>query len=264
MLLLCGCGGGGAKSTAASSQDQASAPRRTEGQPTLYTYKIKGVYPHDESSYTQGLYWHDDHLWEGTGQYGQSALKKVELTTGKAVKEVKLERSYFGEGIVLFDGEIFQMTWMDGKVFVYDAATMRRKRTIDYEGEMWGLTTDGERLYMSDGSHEIHIVNPETFRKERSIPVANGRRSLHEINELEWIDGRIWANVYMSDAIVIIDPATGAVEGIVDMQGLLTDADRTPRTDVLNGIAYDPEGGRIFVTGKCWNKLFEIEITPKE
>lgn len=261
ILLLCACGGGSRSS--AGTQQAAGGGAESGGKPTLYTFSVKAVYPHDESSYTQGLYWHDGYLWEGTGQYGYSSLRQVELESGRAVKEIPLERRYFGEGIVLFEGEIFQMTWMDGKVLVYDARTLRLNRTIDYEGEMWGLTTDGQRLYMSDGSHEIHVVSPKDFRKERSFAVMSGRRPLHEINELEWIGGRIWANVYMSDAIVIIDPETGAVEGIVDMQGLLPEADRTPSTDVLNGIAYDAEGERIFVTGKCWNKLFEIEIAPK-
>lgn len=259
ILFTCSCGRG-AKTIAVVTADTAGA----DGKPIQYTYKVKAVYPHSATAYTQGLYWHDGFLWEGTGQYGQSALRKVDLYSGEAVAGAPLERHYFGEGIALLGGRIYQATWTDGKVFVYDAQSLDLLKTISYDGEMWGLTTDGEKLYMSDGSHEIHVINPDGFIKERSFPVSVGRRPLHEINELEWIDGRIWANIYMSDSIVIIDPDTGEVEGIVDLQGILPDADRTIYTDVLNGIAYDAAGGRIFVTGKNWNKLFEIEIVKKQ
>lgn len=266
MPVLCTCGNRAAKTAATDAPAAAEKPagRNEKKQPVQYTYEIKAVHPHNTGSYTQGLYWHDGYLWEGTGEYRHSVLQKVELKTGKILERIPLENRYFGEGIALLDGRIYQLTWTDGIAFVYDAATLRKTGELRYEGEGWGLTTDGRKLYMSDGSHEIHIVNPEDFRRERTIPVRIGKRTLHEINELEWIDGRIWANVYMSDSIVIINPETGDVEGVVDLEGLLPKADRTPDTDVLNGIAYDAATGRIFVTGKNWPKLFEIEVRLKE
>lgn len=263
---LCSCKSTAGKAAAGGGQTEtgetAAAPR--QGQPVQYTYNVRAVYPHDTGSYTQGLYWHDGLLWEGAGQYGESALKKVDLESGKALDEVSLPRNIFGEGIALLDGVIYQLTWMNGLVYTYDAATMRRTGSIDYGNEAWGLTTDGRRLYLSDGSHEIHVIDPDGFRRERSFPVRMGRNVRREINELEWIGGRIWANVYMEDHILIINPENGQIEGVVDLGGLLPEADRTGRTDVLNGIAYDEAGDRIFVTGKYWPKLFEIELVEKK
>lgn len=172
-------------------------------------------------------------------------------------------RSEFGEGIALLDGKIYQLTWENNKAYVYDAATGRQLRTFAYAGEGWGLTTDGERLYMSDGSEYLRILDPETFRVQRSVPVTFRGAPVQLLNELEWIDGKIWANVYVTDQIVIIDPASGIVEGVIDLRGLLPDEEIAPDTDVLNGIAYDAASERIFVTGKRWSKLFEIEIIPQ-
>lgn len=232
--------------------------------PVEYTYKVKNTYPHDTGSFTQGLYWHDGHLWESTGQYGESRLLEVEPHTGRIVRSVEVGQEYFAEGAVLAGDKIYQLTWQNGVAFVYDAATLERTGQFRSQGEGWGLTTDGTHLYMSDGSARIIVIDPADFSRKRSINVRSGRRAQRMLNELEWIDGKIWANVYLTDQIVIIDPSTGQVEGIVDLSGLLPAGDYTADTDVLNGIAYDPVGKRIFVTGKYWPKLFEIEIVKKQ
>ena len=242
---------------------RTETPAATPAAPRTYTYRVIESYPHSTDSYTQGLLFADGVMWEGTGEYGHSRLQRIDLETGRTDVVATLPRSEFGEGIALLDGKIYQLTWENNKAYVYDAATGRQLRTFAYAGEGWGLTTDGERLYLSDGTESIHVLDPETFRRERRITVTLEGEPVRFLNELEWIDGRIWANVYTTDQIVIIDPATGAVEGVVDLTGLLPQEDRTRQTDVLNGIAWDAAGGRIFVTGKNWPKLFEIEILPK-
>ncbi|MCD8172220.1 MAG: glutaminyl-peptide cyclotransferase [Alistipes sp.] len=251
-------------STAESAAGQVGLAGKAADFPIHYTYMVKNVYPHNESSYTQGLYWHDGYLWEGTGQYGQSVLMQVDLRTGEAVRSVELDGGYFGEGIALLDGRIYQLTWLEGQCIVYDAVTLDVVGSFEYAGQGWGLTTDGTYLYMSNGSHEIYVLNPAGFRRRDTIRVSVGRRRLSQLNELEWIEGRIWANIYGSDQIAIINPEDGVVEGLVNLEGLLPDSERTPRTDVLNGIAYDESTGRIFVTGKNWSRLFEIEIREKQ
>lgn len=230
--------------------------------PVRYTYEVINTYPHNTGSYTQGLYWHDGYLWEGTGQYGHSSVNQVELETGRIVKSTPLDNDVFGEGIALLNGKIFQLTWMNGIAFVYDPDNLSQTGHFRYSGEGWGLTTDGKVLFMSDGTSQISMVDPTDFKKIKKINVKRDGRSVRGLNELEWIDGKIWANIYMTDEIVIIDPQTGNIEGVIDLSGILPASDRTPTTDVLNGIAYDPATGRIFVTGKYWNKLFEIKIKP--
>ncbi len=259
-ILACSCKGQGAKTRDAANVEAAAAEPVKTTAAVSYTYKIKNVYPHDVDSYTQGLYWHDGYLWEGTGEYENSKLRKVELETGKAVKEISLADKYFGEGIALLDGLIYQLTWREGEAFVYDAGTFERVGSFKYPGEGWGLTTDGERLYMSDGTSTIKVLDPLNFKILSTFEVRDGRRPVRMLNELEWINGRIWANVYMTDEVAIIDPVTGQLTGRIDFTGLLPQAERMPYTDVLNGIAYDAETGRIFVTGKKWHKLFEIEL----
>ncbi|MCC8036078.1 MAG: glutaminyl-peptide cyclotransferase [Rikenellaceae bacterium] len=246
-----------------SGGDTASAEASAGDFPLRYTYRIKAVYPHSTDSYTQGLYWHDGYLWEGTGQYRQSALLQVDLQTGEALRRVDLDPGYFGEGIALLGGLIYQLTWLEGTGLVYDGSSLEQVDTFEYSGQGWGLTTDGQYLYMSNGTHEIAVLEPGTMRKVRTVRVSLDKRRLSQINELEWIDGRIWANVYGTDQIAVIDPVGGVVEWLVDLTGILPAEDRTPRTDVLNGIAYDSERGRIFVTGKYWPKLFEIEPVRK-
>ena len=242
---------------------RTETPAATPAAPRTYTYRVIESYPHSTDSYTQGLLFADGVMWEGTGEYGHSRLQRIDLETGRTDVVATLPRSEFGEGIALLDGKIYQLTWENNKAYVYDAATGRQLRTFAYAGEGWGLTTDGERLYMSDGSEYLRILDPETFRVQRSVPVTFRGATVQLLNELEWIDGKIWANVYVTDQIVIIDPASGIVEGVIDLRGLLPDEEIAPDTDVLNGIAYDAASERIFVTGKRWSKLFEIEIIPQ-
>lgn len=242
---------------------RTETPAATPAAPRTYTYRVIESYPHSTDSYTQGLLFADGVMWEGTGEYGHSRLQRIDLETGRTDVVATLPRSEFGEGIALLDGKIYQLTWENNKAYVYDAATGRQLRTFAYAGEGWGLTTDGERLYMSDGSEYLRILDPETSRVQRSVPVTFRGAPVQLLNELEWIDGKIWANVYVTDQIVIIDPASGIVEGVIDLRGLLPDEEIAPDTDVLNGIAYDAASERIFVTGKRWSKLFEIEIIPQ-
>ena len=232
-------------------------------QPKHYTYRVKAVYAHDTSSYTQGLQFVGGELWEGTGLHGLSTLRRTDLETGRTVVVAELPRSEFGEGITVLGDRVYQLTWTSNVAHVYDRTTGRKLADRRYTGEGWGLTTDGRKLYMSNGTDRIYRLDPDSFEREASVSVSFEGRPVPYLNELEWIDGRLWANVYTSDEIVIIDPATGFVEGVVDLAGLLPDEERTPETDVLNGIAYDAERGRILVTGKNWSKLFEIEIIER-
>ncbi len=268
MGVMFSCGGRGTASKAAAvsgAQERATSAPTAEmpSKPRNYTYRIVKELPHDPEAYTQGLFWHEGYLYEGTGRNGSSSLRKVDPATGRVVQSVELERKYFGEGIAMLDGLIYQLTWTEGRAFVYDAATFRRTGSFSYDGEGWGLTTDGRRLYMSDGSENIFVRDPATFRAERTITVTNDRRNLYYLNELEWIDGEIWANIYTLAEVVKIDPETGHVTGIIDFGGLQSPSDRSPRQDVFNGIAHDPATGNIYVTGKLWNKIYQVEIIEK-
>ena len=257
LLIALGAISCGGRATSAA----ATAPTDASNEPTEYSYRVKAVYPHPDDRYTQGLQFADGRLWEGTGLRGESAVYVTDLATGQTRLFAQSPAAEFGEGITLLDGKLYQLTWTENKARVYDLLSGRAIGEFRYPGEGWGLTTDGRKLYMSNGTSLIWRIDHATFRREASINVTLRGEPLELLNELEWIDGRIWANVYTSDAIVIIDPATGRVEGVADMRGLLPDDDRTDRTDVLNGIAYDDDNRRIFVTGKCWNKIFEIELT---
>lgn len=258
LLVCCSCDGL-ARHGARTIADR-NAVSAVVVQPRRYTYRIRNVYPHLTTSYTQGLQFIEGELWEGTGQNGRSVLQRTDLATGRAEVVARLPRDEFGEGIALLDTLVYQLTWTSNIAHLYDRRTGREVRRFRYSGEGWGLTTDGSSLYMSDGSARIHTIDPADFRRTKSVTVTCAGKPVRYLNELEWIDGRIWANVYTTDQIVIINPQNGVVEGIVDLTGLLPEEDYTPQTDVLNGIAYDADGGRIFVTGKNWNKLFEIEI----
>ena len=248
---------------ACGSQPSKSISQPTIVQPVQYTYKVKNTYPHATHCYTQGLQYVDGLMWEGTGEYGSSQVVTYELGQNAPRVELSLPGSEFGEGITLLGGEMFQLTWESNVCHVYDVASRKKLRDHRYPGEGWGLTTDGEKLYMSNGTSTIYRVDPKTFQREGRITVTLRGETLNYINELEWIDGKIWANVYTTNYIVIINPETGVVEGMIDCEGLLSDEDITTRTDVLNGIAYDAATKRIFVTGKRWNKLFEIEIVKR-
>lgn len=263
ILLLGACSGPAARAKRPGAKAQAAAAVQAE--PKTYTYRIAATYPHSTGAYTQGLQYVDGTMWEGTGQHGESVVRKTDLATGKTEVMARLPRSEFGEGITLLGGKLYQLTWQSNTAHVYslENGKLQKVRDFRYPGEGWGLTTDGEKLYMSDGTATIHTVDPATFRREKRVTVTYKGAPVEYLNELEWIGDKIWANVYTTDQIVVIDPATGVVEGVVDLAGLLPETEMTATTDVLNGIAYDAEGDRIFVTGKNWPKLYEIEITEK-
>ena len=229
-------------------------------EPKYYTYQVEAEYPHSRTSYTQGLQFVDGEMWEGTGEYGNSRILRTDLATGKILASHANSKEEFGEGITILGDKIYQLTWLNGKLHTYDRKSLVHLSTHTYKGEGWGLTTDGEKLYMSDGSNYIRILNPETMKQEGRFGVTLRGESLQYLNELEWIDGKIWANVYTTDHIVIINPENGVVEGVIDLSGILPEKERDSRTDVLNGIAYDKATKRIFVTGKNWSKLYEIKI----
>jgi len=242
----------------ASAQAPAQARAQAE-RPPVYGYEIVRTFPHDRGAFTQGLQYRDGMLYEGTGQHGRSSIRRVNLETGEVVQRRNIPAQYFGEGIALVGSELFQLTWQENTVFVYDVPSFNLKTSHTYRGEGWGLTYDGTSLLMSDGTDQIRFIDPATFSERRRIRVTNAGRPLRQLNELEMIKGELWANVWQTENIVRINPETGAVVGLIDLSGLLTRAERE-RTDVLNGIAYDSATDRIFVTGKLWPKLFEIRL----
>ncbi len=226
-------------------------------------YKIQVVkeYPHDTGAYTQGLFFAGGRFYESTGQFGQSTFREVELATGKVLSKMNFQQKYFAEGSVMLGDKLFILTWLNKVAFVYDARTLEYRQTYSYPREGWGLTTDGKSLIASDGSARLYFLTPE-FKQERSVTVKMDGRPVRLLNELEYIDGKVWANVYTTDLIVIINPADGTVEATVDCSGLLPDKLRKPETDVLNGIARDPATGKIYLTGKYWPRLYEIKLVP--
>ena len=233
------------------------------GTTKVQEYKVKVVreYPHDVTSYTQGLFFYRDSLYESTGQWGESTFRTVDLETGKALSRMDFSRKYFIEGSIFFEGTLYLLTWTNNLVFLYDADTRKYRETVAYPREGWGLTTDGKQLIASDGSSFLYFMDKD-LNVERRLRVTMDGKSVRYLNELEYIDGKVWANVYTTDTIVIIDPADGKVEATVDCRGLLPYRERTAETDVLNGIAVDKQG-RIFLTGKYWPKMFEIELVKK-
>jgi glutaminyl-peptide cyclotransferase len=224
-------------------------------------YKIVHTYAHDPGAFTQGLVFYDGYLYEGTGIPGESSVRKVELTTGKVLQKIDVPAPYFGEGIVLWKDKLIELTWQSKIGFVYDRTTFKQLRTFTYSREGWGITQDGKRLIMSDGSATLYFWDPETLKEIGHLDVVDKGSPVQNLNELEYIHGEIYANVWMTDRIARISPATGHVIGWIDLTGLLSGAERRG-TDVLNGIAYDAKQNRLFVTGKRWPKLFEIRLTP--
>jgi len=229
--------------------------------PTLYTYRIINEYPHNTSSFTQGLVFEDEILYEGTGLYGSSTLQKVELETGKSLQLHALPDAYFGEGITIFGNRIIQLTWLEQKGFVYDKQSFALQEEFNYSSEGWGITDDGVRLIMSDGSATLSFLDPTTFELIGQIQVHHGNDPVSRLNELEFIKGDIYANIWQEDRIAVIDIESGQVKSWIDLEGIYAVATSDPN-DVLNGIAYDLNEERLFVTGKRWSKLFEIEILP--
>lgn len=267
LVVLCtvvaACGGG--SSSDGKDKKAQAAPKEQPAQATVseyavqYDYRVVATYPHSDKSYTQGLQYVDGVMWEGTGQKGESHLQRIDLKTGAVDIVASLPITEFGEGITHHKEYIYQLTWEQGVAHVYDKRG-KQVKLINYTGEGWGITSDGQNLYMSDGSSNIYIIDDQTFKPLKAIDVKLNTHPLDFINEMEWIDGRIWANVYLYDLIVIINPATGIVEGYVDMSALRTLLVDNPAAEAFNGIAYNPSNGHIYVTGKQWNRMFEIEV----
>jgi len=226
------------------------------------TYEVVNTYPHDPAAFTQGLVYHDGYLYESTGLYGQSSLRKVALETGVVLQQADLPPNYFGEGLALWEDTLLQITWLEETGFIYDLEDFSLLGQFTYPTEGWGLTHDGERLIMSDGSHRLYFLDPGTFEITGQVEVTDQGEPVERINELEHIQGEVYANIWLTDEIVRIDPGTGEVLGWIDLAGILPEALRAPDTDVLNGIAYDPVGDRLFVTGKNWPELYEIRLVP--
>ncbi len=235
-----------------------------DSQTPRYTYRVINTYPHDPGAFTQGLVYLDGVLYEGTGLHGASSLRRVDLETGQVWQQYDLPGEYFGEGIAILNDKIYQLTWQSQTGFVYDLTTFELLDQFTYPSEGWGLTHDGTRLIMSDGTATLYFLDPQTLKFTGQVLVHDGPNSIARLNELEYVEGQVWANVWQTDWIARIDPDSGQVLGWIDLNGLLAPEDRTQPVDVLNGIAYDAVGKRILVTGKWWPRLFEIEILPQE
>ena len=232
--------------------------------PPEYTFKIVHVFPHDPAAFTQGLAYRDGFLYEGTGLNGRSSLRKVRLETGEIVQQVNLTPEFFGEGITIFKDHILQLTWTSQIGFVYDLSSFRLLRKFSYSGEGWGLASDGHEIFMSDGSSEIRVLDAGTLAEKRRIQVRDGATAIDQLNELEFVDGELLANVWQTDRIARISPHTGKVVGWIDLTGLLSPMYRLDENAVLNGIAYDAAGKRLFVTGKLWPSIFQIQLVRKQ
>ncbi len=256
--------------TIANANKNVNSAAQSSDKVPVYTYEIVKTYKHDPTAFTEGLFFYNGFLYESTGQEGKSDLRKVELETGKVVQKVNLAKSSFGEGTTVLNDKIYQLTWQEGQGFIYDA-NFKLLGDFGYAGEGWGLTNDGKNPIMSDGTNLIRVVEPETFKTIRSLVVNNENgRPLMKINELEYIKGEIWANVWHSEEIgkpnhiARIDPTSGKLLGWIDLGNISPDDVARDAENTLNGIAYDAAGDRIFVTGKNWKSLFEIKIKPKQ
>jgi glutaminyl-peptide cyclotransferase len=233
-------------------------------EPKVLKYTIVNTYPHDINAYTQGLEFYNGILYEGTGQYGESTLRKTDYKSGKTDIKIDLEKRYFGEGITFLNDKIYQITWQENTAFVYDAKTLKKEKEVPFYKSMdgWGLTNDGKNLYMTDSTERIHILDPNSFQQIDYVNVYSGKQKIESINELEWVDGKIYSNIYQKNFIIVINPKDGSVEAMLDMSDLTNKITKLPETDVLNGIAYNPATKTFFVTGKNWDKMFEIRINP--
>lgn len=235
------------------------------GEPQVRHYALEVVaeYPHDTGSYTQGLFFNEGQMYESTGLHGKSTFRKVDMESGKALEKLDFDKKYFVEGSVIWEDNLYILTWESRLAFIYDANTLEYKSTWKYPREGWGITTDGKHLIASDGSANLYFMDGNFAQKKKVLVTIEGR-PVRFLNELEYIDGKIWANVYTSDEIVIINPKDGKIEGVIDCRGLLPKQLRTPDTDVLNGIAYDDEDGKIYLTGKNWPKLYEVKLIERK
>jgi glutaminyl-peptide cyclotransferase len=254
VLFLLSCGD--------EKPEETTPPPNTVKEPASISYSIVNIYPHDTSSFTQGLEWHDGYLYEGTGMKGESHLMKVNLKDGKAVKKISLDAGLFGEGITILKDKIYQLTWQEHKVLVYDLKTWKKLQEFPWSFEGWGITNDGTNLIISTGSNNLYFVDPANFRILNTISVFSNYGPEGEINELEYVNGKIYANKWNQDYVYVINPQTGAVEGKLSMEGLLEKSGkpRYENTDVLNGIAYDSAKKSFYITGKRWPSLFEVKL----
>ena len=242
---------------------QNSAPEKGD-EPPIYDYEIVNIYPHDPGAFTQGLVYVDDILYEGTGLRGYSTIRKVDLETGEVSQISSIDAQFFGEGITVFGDKLYQLTWQSKQGFVYDKNTFALEHAFTYPTEGWGITHDGQSLIMSDGTPNLYFLDPETLTEVRRVVVMDRNNPISHLNELEYVNGQVYANVWKTDFIAIIDPQTGLVTGWINLTNILGPQDRIQRVDVLNGIAYDTERDRLFVTGKWWPKLFEITLKTAE
>ncbi len=238
----------------------ANKPAENRAGPKTYSYEVVNKYPHDPDAFLQGLVWHDNGFYESTGGNGQSSLRRVELETGRVVKKVNLPEEDFGEGLALVGDKLVQLTWQSGQGYVYDRATFQKLRAFTYTMEGWGLTYDGKNLILSDGSNALTFFDPQTYKPVQKLNVTLNGGPVSKINELEFVEGEIWANVWHEEVILRIDPSSGAVTSTIDMRGLRPRETMRDSEAVLNGIAYDPAAKRIFVSGKRWPAVFEIRI----
>lgn len=243
----------------------AAPDTRTAPAPVpTFSYRVVNIYPHDPTAFTEGLQYIDGQLYESTGLNGHSELRRVDLASGAVQQRCALPEQAFGEGLTVLGGMIYQLTWQNGTGMVYDKASFQFLRTFRYTGEGWGMTTDGQQLITSDGTPTLRWLDPATLQETAHVGVYDDHGPVVKLNELEYVDGAILANVWQTDRIARIDPASGAVTAWIDLSGLLSAADRAQPVDVLNGIAYDSAGKRLFVTGKYWPKLFEIALVPAQ
>ncbi len=253
LLLIC---------TALSAQTAKQAPAKASAAP-VYGYKVVRTYPHDRGSFTEGFFVLDGQFWEATGLEGRSYIRRIDIDNGRVLQQYNIPSKYFGEGIVVFGNQLFELTYKSGVAFVYDKTSFKQLKTFEYSGEGWALTTDGKSLIFSDGSSSLKFLDPATFKEVRRITVTDAGKPVDQLNELEYIKGEIWANIWQANRIARIDPKTGRVNSWIDMNGLLSIMESVG-VDVLNGIAYDAKADRIFVTGKFWPKVFEITVVPKK
>jgi glutamine cyclotransferase len=249
---------------AASAVRPASqSPVRAGTSAPVAGYRVRHAYPHDRTAFTQGLEFVDGVLYEGTGLNGRSSIRKVQLETGKVLRDRPLSREHFGEGITLWKTRLFELTYTSQIAFTYDKESFEPRQSFRYSGEGWGLTHDSAALIMSDGTADLRFIDPETFTERRRVKVTDAGRPIASLNELEYVKGQVFANIWTTDRIARIDPASGHVLSWIDLSGLLSASERANGDAVLNGIAYDQTGDRLFVTGKLWPKLFEIEIVSR-
>jgi len=234
----------------------------SEAVPKRWACEVVRSYPHDRDAFTQGLFFIDGQLFEGTGLNGRSSIRQVNLETGEVVRRFAMPDEYFGEGIAPWQNALVQLTWQNRTGFVYDRASFRLTGRFSYNGEGWGLTANGKELVMSDGSAYLRFLNPVTFSETRRVAVVDGDQPVRYLNELEYVKGEVWANVWQTESVARINPESGRVTGWIDCGGLLTPEERQSGVDVFNGIAYDAAGDRIFVTGKNWPKLYEVKVVP--